>query len=143
MRGIINEILFIRSRKRANKLDAAILSTNSFYSILYYSILSKLFRFRLILNYAEYYSPVKHKWYKIGARLGDKFYDKYGPGLVTAVFPISEFLMRQTQKVAPGKKYLKIPVLVDVNRYEDCEIKNESAYFLFAALQLIRRSLNL
>jgi glycosyltransferase involved in cell wall biosynthesis len=131
VKGIINEILFLKNRKRAGKLDAAILSTNSFYSILYYSILSKLFRFRLILNYAEYYSPQEHKWYKISARLSDKFYDRYGPGLVTAIFPISEFLIRQTQKVAPGKKYLKIPVLVDVNRYDDSEIKNEPRYFLF------------
>jgi len=131
LKGIINEILFLKTRKRANKLDYAILSTNSFYSILYYSILSKLFRFKIILNYVEYYLPLKHKWYQISSRLSDKLYDKYGPRLVDALFPISEFLIKQIQKIVPEKKYLKIPVLVDAGRYDEYEIKNEPGYFLF------------
>ena len=53
IKGTINEILLLRKRKKNNQLDYAILSTRSFYSVLFYSILSKLFGFKTILNYVE------------------------------------------------------------------------------------------
>ncbi len=96
--------------KKNNKLDYAILSTHSFYSILFYSIISKLYRFRTILNYVEYFSGVKKKRLQIGKWLNDKLYDKFAPKLVDAVFPISEFLIDHLKEVSPDKKYLKIPV---------------------------------
>ena len=125
--------------KNNNKLDYAILSTDSFYSILYYVILSKLFGFKTILNYVEYFSGMKKKWFQIGEWFNDKLYDKYAPSLVDAVFPISEFLIDHLKKVSHDKKYLKIPVLTDFERYSDIEISQEQKYFLFAGLQIIKR----
>ena len=77
--GNINEFLFLRTQKKNNKLDYAILSTHSFYSILYYVSLSKLFGFKTILNYAEYYPGIKKRWFQIGTCFNDKLYDKYAP----------------------------------------------------------------
>ena len=112
-------------------MDYAILSTHSFYSILYFVSLSNLFGFKTILNYVEYYSSVKKKWFRIGARLNDVLFDRFAPLLVDAVFPISEFLIDHLKEISPGKKYLKIPVLTDFDRYNDIEISQEKKYFLF------------
>lgn len=131
VKGVINEILLLRKMKHNNKIDYAILSTHSFYAILYYYILSKLYGFKTVLNYVEYYSGVKKEWYELDKWFNDKMYDKFAPGLVDAIFPISEFLIDDIKKTAPSKKYLKVPVLTDFERYKGVEIKQAQPYFLF------------
>ena len=131
IKGKINEFLLLRKSKLNNKLDFAILSTRSFYEILYYYILSKIFGFKIILNYVEYYSSMKKKNFQIGKRLNDKLFDRYAPSLSNAIFPISEFLIDHIKKVSPGKKYLKIPGLTDFEKYNDIEILQDQKYFLF------------
>jgi glycosyltransferase involved in cell wall biosynthesis len=131
VKGIINEILVLRKMKSKGKLDYAIISVNSFYSVVYYVFLSKLIRFKTILNHVEYYSARKINWSRMGLRLSYKLYDNYSYRLVDAVFPISEFLISRMQKTAPQKKYLKIPVSTDFKRYEDCETEQSQPYFLF------------
>lgn len=131
IKGLINEVCLLKKKKKNNELDYAILSTNSFYSILFYFILSKLFGFKTILIYVEYYSGIKKKWFQIGKRLNDKLFDRYAPSLSNAIFPISEFLIDHIKKVSPGKKYLKIPGLTDFERYSDIEISQDQKYFLF------------
>jgi glycosyltransferase involved in cell wall biosynthesis len=130
IKGKINEVLFLRNRKRDNKLDYAIISQN-FYAILYYSFLSKFFGFKIILNYVEYYSGIKKKWFQIDKWFNDILFDRFAPLLVDAVFPISEFLIDHIKKVSPGKKYLKIPGLTDFEKYNDIEILQDQKYFLF------------
>jgi glycosyltransferase involved in cell wall biosynthesis len=129
--GIINEFLLLKTQKKNNKLDYAILSTHNFYSILYYVSLSKLFGFKTILNYAEYYPGIKKKWFQVGRWINDKLYDKYAPLLVDALFPISEFLINHLRETPPDKKYLKIPVLTDFERYNGIENSQAAKYFLF------------
>ena len=112
-------------------MDYAILSTNRFYAILFYYILSKLFGFKTILSYVEYFSGIKKKRFQIGDWVNDKLYDKFAPKLVDAVFPISEFLIDHLKEVSPGKKYLKIPGLTDFERYNGIEILPGSKIFSF------------
>jgi len=131
IKGKINEVLLLIKLKKKNKLDYAILSTRSFYSILVYRILSKIFRFKTILNYVEYYSALKKNRFQISRRLNDRLFDKYAPSLSDAVFPISEFLITHIKKVSPGKKYLKIPLLTDFEKYQNVEILENQKYFLF------------
>jgi len=131
IKGKINEFLIIRKYKRKNRLDYAILSTRNFYLILYYNILSKIFGFKIILNYVEYYSAMKKRKFEIGQRINDKLFDKYATTLANAVFPISEFLINHIKEVSPRKKYLKIPGLTDFEKYNDIEIFQGPKYFLF------------
>jgi glycosyltransferase involved in cell wall biosynthesis len=58
-------------------------------------------------------------------------FDKYAPMLVDSVFPISEFLIDHLKRNAPGTRYLKIPVLTDFDKYNNCDILQGVAYFLF------------
>lgn len=131
IKGVINEFLFLRNRRKKNELDYAILSTCDFYSVLFYYLLSKLVGFKTILIYVEYPSAIKKKWFQIGRRLNSILFDKYAPSLANAVFPISEFLINHLKKVSPNKKYLKIPGLTDFERYNNIETLQNEKYFLF------------
>ena len=131
IKGLIGEISYLRKRRKSKTLDHAIISSMNFYSVLFYFFLSKIYRFKIILNYVEFYSSVKKKWYRINARLNDYLFDKYAPALTDAALPISEFLIGHLQKVSPGKKYLKIPGLTDFEKYNNIEILNTDKYFLY------------
>ena len=130
-KGRLNEIFLLRRLRRQNELDFVILSTRSFSSILFYSFLSKIFRFRTILNYVEYYSALKKGRFQLGSRLNDKLFDRYAPFLSDAVFPISEFLVAHIKKVSPRTRYLKIPVLTDFDKYKNLATLAGQKYFLF------------
>lgn len=131
LKGKINEFLLLRKYKKNNNLDYAILSTRNFYLVLYYNILSKIFGFKTVLNYVEYYSAQKKEGLQIGQRVNDKLFDKYAPSLSDTVFPISEFLIKHINEVSPSKGYLKIPGLTDFERYDGIETLLEGKYFLF------------
>lgn len=131
IKGGINEIILLRKRKSDNKLDFAILSTHNFYAVLFYSFLSKIFDFKAILNYVEYFSGVKKKRFQVGKWLNDKLFDKYAPRLVDGIFPISEFLIRHIKETSSNKKFFKIPGLTDFQRYDDIEILVGEKYFIF------------
>jgi glycosyltransferase involved in cell wall biosynthesis len=131
IKGFLNGFSFLRKRKKEGRLDYAILSTGSFSAILFYAILSKFIGFKTILNYVEYYSEIKKERFQIGKRLNDWLFDKYAPSLSHAVLPISEFLINHIKKVAPKKKYLKIPGLTDFERYNGIEMVPGQKYFLF------------
>ena len=59
VKGVFNEIRFLKRLKKENKFDYAILSVNGIISILYYFFLSKLIGFKTILNHVEFYSACK------------------------------------------------------------------------------------
>ncbi|MEP6950543.1 MAG: glycosyltransferase [Ginsengibacter sp.] len=131
VKGLINEALFLKKRKKNNQLTYAILSTQSFYSVVRYSLLGKLFGFKTILNYVEFFSGIEKKSSQVGRRLNDNLYDKYAPRLVDGIFPISEFLIDHLKKVSPRKEYLKIPGLTEFERYDGIETVQGQKYFLF------------
>ncbi len=130
IKGVINQVLLLRKMSKKNKIDAAILSTHNFYAILYYCTLSKIFGFKTILNYVEFYSGVKNKWSNFDS-LNYFLFDKYAPRVTDGVFIISEFLIDHLKKISPQKKYLKIPNLTDVERFNGIESKQGDKYFLF------------
>lgn len=131
IKGKINEFLLLRKYKKNDTLDYAILSTRNFYLVLYYRILSKIFGFKTVLNYVEYYSAAEKESLQICKRVNDQLFDRYAPVLSGAVFPISEFLVQHIKKVAPNKQYLKIPVLTDFDKYKGIEKLRGQKYFLF------------
>jgi len=131
LKGLRDEYLLLRKLKKENKLDCAIISTHTFHLVLYYSILSRIFHFKTLLNYVEFISGIKKEWYKIRLWLNDKLYDLYSPKLVDGILVISEFLINHLKKVAPEKPYLKIPNLVDYERFKNIEIIKMEKYFLF------------
>ena len=131
VKGVINEILLLKKLANKNKIDCAVLSTHSYAAVLYYYILSKIIGFKTILNYVEFYSGLEKKWPDADKWLNDKLFDKYAPRLTDGVFIISEFLINHLKKVSPAKRYLKIPNLTDVERYNGIEFQEGDKYLLF------------
>jgi glycosyltransferase involved in cell wall biosynthesis len=131
IKGAINIPLLLMRRKKAGKLDYVILSTQHFSTVLYYRIISKVIGFKTILNYVEYRSGIEERKSKFTKRINDKLFDRYAPGLTTATFLISEFLIKHLKKVSPHKKYLKIPNLTDFEKYNGIETVQGEKYFLF------------
>jgi glycosyltransferase involved in cell wall biosynthesis len=131
IKGRWHEILIMHKTKKNKRIDLAILSTDNFFEVLYYSILSKLFRFKTALNYVEFESGKKKKWYRFDKLINDKLFDKYAIRLSDAVLPISDFLIKQVKKVSPHKKFLKIPGLTDFEKYNGIEFSSGNKYFLF------------
>lgn len=131
-KGALHEWLLLQKKSKSGGLDIAILSTHNFYSVFYYRILSRLYGFKIVLNYVEFFSKLKRKWYQLGTRLNDTLYDKYAPVLSDGILPISEFLIDHLKKIASTKKFLKIPGLTDFDRYNDIPVMgNDEKYFLF------------
>ncbi|HXS54574.1 MAG TPA: glycosyltransferase [Hanamia sp.] len=132
IKGRINGIRHIYKLKKRKQLDYAILSTHSFYAVLYYTSLAKLFGFKTILNHVEFYSDAKMKWPQISKWLNDKLYDNYAPKLIDISFPISEFIINHLHKTVPSKKYIKVPILAEFEKYDGAEVLQEPFYFLFS-----------
>ncbi|MEP7165230.1 MAG: glycosyltransferase [Ferruginibacter sp.] len=130
-KGVVNEIKLLRRLSKNNQLDAAILSTHSYYAVLYYFILSKIFGFKTLLNYVEFYSGLKKNWRNADKWLNDELFDRFAPKLTDGSLIISEFLIAHLKKISPQKKYLKLPNLTDVRRYDGIECKEGDEYFLF------------
>ena len=130
-KGIINEFFYLVRRKGNPKVDFAILSTENFYDVAYYCFLSKVLKFKTVLNYVEYNSGIKKEPFNIFKRLNDLLFDKYALKIVDSILPISEFLINQIESVSPGKKYFKIPGLTDFDKYNNIPISTEEKYFLF------------
>lgn len=131
IKGKVNEFLMLRKMSRQGKLDFALLSTHSFWLVLYYSILGKIYGFKVILNYVEFHSLIKKKWSDFGSRINDSLHDRYSASLSDAVFPISEFLINHFTKISPKKKYFKIPGLTNYERFDNTPIVPGEKYFMY------------
>ncbi len=131
IKGKINEVKILMRMKKKGQLDYAILSTRKFSSVFYYVMLSKIIGFKTILNYVEFYSAIHGDRFRIFRAIQNKALDSYAPRLVNAIFPISEFLIQHISKVAPGRKYFKIPVLTDFEKYRNINTRKTEPYFLF------------
>lgn len=128
--GFLREIWWLRDETKKRGIDFAILTTHNVYETMWYIFLSKVFRFKTILNYVEYHSDLEKKWHEFNKRINNKLYDKLAPKYSDLIFPISEYLIQHVQKVSPGKPYLKIPGLTDFDRYNDI-VEVQGDYFLF------------
>lgn len=131
MKGKFNEFLLLRKMRKRGEPYYTILSTRQFGSVLYYVLLSRLFKFKTVLNYVEYYSAFKKGKFQFRQKLNDKLFDRYAPRIVNGILPISEFLIEHIARVAPRKKYFKLPGLTDFDKYANIEATNSAPYFLF------------
>ncbi|MBS1928126.1 MAG: glycosyltransferase [Bacteroidetes bacterium] len=138
-RGVMAEMKYLYKLKKEDKLDFAILSTHGFRTLIRYVVMAKILGFKTILNYVEFNSGIQKRKSNFSFRVNDYLFDKWGPKLVNANLPISEFLIEHLNAVAPGKKYLKIPVLTDFEKFSGLPGNSENTYFLYCgAAQYIK-----
>lgn len=132
IKGKFKEFLILRKMAHEKNVDFAILSTKSFLSIILYYIYGKIFNFKIILNYVEYYSSIKNNKFNFIDNFNDILFDKFSSLFSNAVFPISTFLEKHVRKISPKKRIFKIPILTDFNKYQTVKvIEKQKNYFLF------------
>jgi glycosyltransferase involved in cell wall biosynthesis len=129
--GRLNELRLLVSLAWKNEIDVMFFYPNNgtFIELIYYRILSKLFRFPLISHYVEYRSSFKAT--KLHQRISDRLFDNYFMYFVDAVLPISEYLIDHLKKSGFEKPYLKIPPLADFSKFRKQDIPAKDKYFLY------------
>jgi glycosyltransferase involved in cell wall biosynthesis len=124
------ELKEIRQINKQKHIDAAIISSKSFFNLCFYKSIAYFIGFKIILNFVEYNSAMAGRK-TLFTKFQDFLFDKYALKIADGILPISEFLISIIKDNAPHKPYLKIPVLVDMKRYGNVEKKHDEKYFLF------------
>ncbi len=142
--GRVNEFILLNKIAIKNKIDIMFYYPNgSFIEILYYRVLSKLYGFPLVSHYVEYRSVFKGNQ-NFWIRKNIIYFDKYFIKFVDGIFPISEFLIKHINERGFKGKYLKIPPLVDYNKFSDFQKNIQlKKYFLYAGDLVYLESINL
>jgi len=126
----ILEFLTIYKIYKEDRIDAAIISSMNFRDLLIYRYISKILNFNTLLNLVEVNSSMSGQK-GIKTKINNYLFDHYAIQLSDGILPISEYLINLIKNVDLKKPYLKIPVIVDLNRYIGVEVNSEKQYFLY------------
>jgi glycosyltransferase involved in cell wall biosynthesis len=133
--GLINEMRLLAKLAVNSETFAVVITSLEFLDVVYYWLLSKIFRFYVVMNYVEFNSsmPVRTGFKN---RINDFFFDNYSFYFVDIVLPISEFLIERVQKRFPHKPYLKLTPMSDFKRFNIPKKKVDRPYFALCASAL-------
>ncbi|NND06799.1 MAG: glycosyltransferase [Saprospiraceae bacterium] len=112
LKGYLNELRMIRRKRKDEELDVVILYIlGEIHLLLYYFLLSRVWRFPIVLNYVELNSsfPNRSFW----QRLNDRIFDRFSPKLADGFIPISNFLQDHIAQYAPDAPQIRMPVVAD------------------------------
>ncbi len=112
--GFLIELLLLFEKRR--KINAAIFYGSSFSELVYYRILSKLFNFKLVIQYVEYRSSIPLKSYF--SNLNNILFDAYCMFFCDGIIVISEFLKGKVVSKRSSMNLLKIPAICDFSEFE-------------------------
>jgi glycosyltransferase involved in cell wall biosynthesis len=126
--GLLKELYLICKYRYSGKLDAILITTNSFYNVVFYSLLAYICKVPSVLDNVEYCSGREVK--SLSTKLDYYLYDTYAYRLVSKVICISDFLLDIVREGSPNKPILKVPTIVDYTKFER-SYHSEKTYFLF------------
>lgn len=139
--GKWRELKLIRSLKKEGKLDACLITTMDIDSLVLYWLWLKIVGIPFVLDLVELNSSIDSRsgtWEKINDRLFDRFAVKMADG----VAPISDYLKKHSQKLAPGTRIQKIPIICDFDAIMPSPAIESETRFLYCGspsyLQLIK-----
>lgn len=130
LKGIISEFQYLIKLKKAQNLDAAIISCHHFGQTLLYRLYGYLFKIPLAYNHVELASAIVHRK-GFFTKINDYLFEQYLIPSMDGAFPISEVLVEDFRKVAPKKKQLKIPILCEFEKFDIQVSPPERDYFLY------------
>lgn len=126
--GYIGEFFFFL--KKREKIGTAILYSNYFLEYPYYFLLSRIFGFKLVVQYVEMFSaiPGRNSFF---TKINDKFIDRYISRFCDGVIAISDYLLLHIKKISPKKPVIKIPVLADFDKINAITIPVSKPYIMY------------
>ena len=130
--GRIREFFLLINLGRSRSVDVMFYypTNGSFFELLVYRAISKIFGIRLIAHYVEFRTAFVED-INLFDRLKHRLYDKYFMQFVDAVLPISEFLIRQLESRRYRGRYLKVPPLTDFNQFNIPAPPPKEKFFLY------------
>lgn len=126
--GISGELLMINNKRK--KIGAAIYYGISFSELVYYRILSKIFHFKLIIQYVELRSSVK-VGQPLFNRINNKLFDRFCVHLCDGIIVISEYLKNIVINKNENLPYLKIPAICDFEEFENEQGYIKGGYLMY------------
>lgn len=126
--GYFGELrLLYRKRK---KIDTAILYSTYFLEYPYYYFLSRIFGFKIVIQYVEMFSsiPGRNSFF---TRINDKLVDKYIGLFCDGIIAISDYLVKHIQATYPNKPLLKIPANSDFLQIDLIPPLRSGAYLMY------------
>jgi glycosyltransferase involved in cell wall biosynthesis len=114
--------------KKRKKIDAAIFYESSFILLCYYRILSKLFKFKLLIQYVEFRSSLPERQ-NIFMHFNDILFDSYSFYLCDGIIVISEYLKNRAISKKKSVSYIKVPTICDFDEFRN-KLKNEPGDYL-------------
>lgn len=127
--GIYREYRYLKKLSRQGKLDVAVVFNRKLFHVLRYLFFGKLFGFPVVYNLVEMASAMRSGKGAVRA-LNNRVLDKWVIKFFSGALPISDRLTDYYRKVAPGKPYLKVPIVCDFQKFE-VEKKAVEPYFLY------------
>jgi glycosyltransferase involved in cell wall biosynthesis len=128
--GNFAEFFFLLLHK--NKIHTAIFYGTSFGELLYYRTLSKLFGFKLIIQYVELRSAIPNDrsfLFKWNNRMFDLYCHKFCDGAIA----ISEYLKKYLAQKNPDLPIIKVPALCDFDEFASISpaVNTEDPYLMY------------
>jgi glycosyltransferase involved in cell wall biosynthesis len=130
LKGIFGEFNYIRKLRKNKELDAGIISCYHFGQVFLYRMYSLFLGFPVVYNYVEMASAMEHRRGVI-RKINDYLFERLLVGSMAGSLPISQVLIENYQKIAPGKSYLKIPILSDFDKFDIPKKEPEHPHFLY------------
>ena len=108
--GYVGEFALLKKKRKT--IQAAILYTSSFFELVYYRLLSAVFRFKLVIQYVEFRSSI-HARKGFFTALNDRLFDNYCHRFCDGIIVISEFLKDHVRSKTDKIQVVKIPAIND------------------------------
>ncbi|MEO1626061.1 MAG: glycosyltransferase, partial [Bacteroidota bacterium] len=137
LQGLWGEFRYLRQLKRDGRLQAGIISCYHLGQVILYRLYSLLLGFPVVYNYVEWASAMQHRgsWKE---RLNDYLFDNWVVRSMDGAMSISEVLMANFEKIAPGKSQLKVPIICDFEKFNRPKRPAERPYFLYCGALVYR-----
>ncbi len=130
LKGSYKEFQYLRNLKKAENLDAAIVSCYSFLHVFLYRLYASWLKFPIVYNYVEMAHSLESR-NELRLKINDFLFERLLIPSMDGAFPISEVLMEHFKKIAPKKSILKLPILCEFDKFDIEAAKPERDYFLF------------
>lgn len=126
--GYIGEFALIAKKRK--KIHAAIFYESSILELFYYRLLSKIFRFKLVVHYVEFRSAVPSRQ-KVFMHLNDLLFDNLSFKLCDGIIVISEYLKNHVYGKNKLLPIFKIPALCNFDEFRQKGKNNQSSNLMY------------
>jgi glycosyltransferase involved in cell wall biosynthesis len=128
--GKVRELNSIFRYAKQNRTLTLLISSNDFFHILLYYLVTKISRINCVLNYVEFYNGItdcEGIRTKLNFFLFDRLTYKFSDGII----PISEYIVDHLHSKGYRKPIIKIPIICDVERFATDQLVKSENYFCY------------